>query len=64
MEIDEGDETCAMQICSDSDSSEDFLVGPLLHDLQKNATSESLDSIGFRLALKRARAEHGLFGTC
>jgi hypothetical protein len=63
MEIDEGDEACAMQICdSDSDSSEDFLVGPLLHDL-RNDTS-ALDSIGFRLALKSARAKHGQFGTC
>jgi hypothetical protein len=63
MEIDEGDEACAMQICdSDSDSSEDFLVGPLLHDL-RNGTS-ALDSIGFRLALKSARAKHGQFGTC
>jgi hypothetical protein len=64
MEIDEGDEACTMQICdSDSDSSEDFLVGPLLHDLRKSGASESLDSIGFRLALKRARAKHGQFGT-
>jgi len=59
MEIDEGDESCAMLICSDSNSSSssDFLVGPLMQDLQ-------LDSISFRLALKKARAEHGLFGTC
>ena len=58
MEIDEGDEACAMLICSDnSSSSSDFLVGPLMQDLQ-------LDSISFRLALKKARAEHGLFGTC
>ena len=68
MEIDEGDEACTMQICdSDSDSSEDFLVGPLLHDLRKSGacpgTTQSLDSIGFRLALKRARAKHGQFGT-
>ena len=55
MEIDEGDETCAMQICTDDSSSSDFLVGPLIQDL---------DSISFRLALKKARAEHGLFGSC
>jgi hypothetical protein len=52
MEVDEGDEACAMQLCSDSDSSSDFLVGPLLKDL---------DSISFREALKKAHAEHGLF---
>jgi hypothetical protein len=65
MEIDEGDEACAMQICdSDSDSSEDFLVGPLLHDLRRSSSPRALDSIGFRLALKSARAKHGQFGTC
>ena len=75
MEIDEGDEACAMQICdSDSDSSEDFLVGPLLYDLrndtsatrgyERSSSPRALDSIGFRLALKSARAKHGQFGTC
>ena len=53
MRIDEGDETCAMVVCSDDDtSSSDFLVGSLLADL---------DSISFREALKKAHAKHGLF---
>ena len=65
MEVDEGDgcnqgvraelfPPCndAMDICSE-DSSSDFLV-PLAKDL---------DSISFRLALKKARAKHGQFGT-
>ena len=54
MEVDEGD-GCddAMDICSD-DSSSDFLVPFLTKDL---------DSISFRLALKKARAKHGLFGS-
>jgi len=55
MEVDEGDEACAMQICTDDSSSSDFLVPFLTKDL---------DSISFRLALKKARAEHGLFGSC
>jgi len=53
MEVDEGDGFVdAMDVCS-SDSSSDFLV-PLAKDL---------DSISFRLALKKARAKHGQFGT-
>ena len=55
MEVDEGD-GCddAMSVCSDSSSS-DLLVPFLTKDL---------DSITFRLAIKKARAKHGLFGTC
>jgi hypothetical protein len=68
MEIDEGDETCAMSICSDNSSSSSDFLAPLMQDLHNctsgSGASESLDSISFRLALKRARAEHGLFGTC
>jgi hypothetical protein len=42
----------AMDICSDDSSSD--LFAPLVRDL---------DSISFRLALKKARAKHGLFGS-
>jgi len=68
MEVDEGDEACAMQICTDDSSSSDFLVPFLTKDLRYctsgSGASEELDSISFRLALKKARAEHGLFGSC
>jgi hypothetical protein len=50
MDVDEGDD--AMDICSDDSSSD--LFAPLVRDL---------DSISFRLALKKARAKHGLFGS-
>jgi hypothetical protein len=55
MDVDEGDGYDAMDICSDDSSSD--LFAPLVRDLQK------LDSISFRLALKKARAKHGLFGS-
>ena len=45
-----------MSVCRDdsSDSSSDFVFSTIVE-------SKPLDSVTFRLALKKARAKHGLF---